>query len=594
MSHIAPGTVVHDRYEIERLIGSGGMADVWLANDMHLPRRVALKILHKRFDSDPEFIERFRREAEAAAALQHIHIVSIFDRGQVEDTYYIAMAYLDGRTLRELINAGLTPSESVAIIRQVLEAAGFAHHNGVVHRDFKPSNVIVDAAGLATVTDFGIARAGVSEITQTGSVMGTAHYLSPEQAQGLEVGPVSDLYSIGVMLYECLAGRVPFEGDSAVAVALKQMQEDPLPPSAWNPSVSPALDAVVLKALSRDPMDRYPDAASFIDALDAAEREPDVVPPPEPKSKKWLWAAVALGVILALLVVYGLTRDNTVEVPRVVGSKLDNAISRLSADGFSVGAVEEVQRDVPKDQVISQDPVGETGKDCKFLGFFCSNPDVDLTVSGGPGQVAVPDVTGQTRTAAETALDEAGFGVTVETTPSNDVDADLVISTDPPAGNRIRKGSTVTLVVSSGPKKVSVPPVVGLTIGAARQQISALGLSSNSTEQSSDRPSGEVISQSPDAGSKVQAGTVVEMVVSTGPKEATKVTVPSVVGSTQAEAETAIRNAGLSPSAEEQSTTIQPQDGRVINQNPTGGNKVERGSEVVIMIGVFDSGGAVP
>lgn len=588
--------VVHDRYEIERLIGSGGMADVWLANDLHLPRRVALKILHERFARDPEFIERFRREAEAAAALQQPNIVPIFDRGQVEDTYYIAMAYLDGRTLRDLINIGLTPSESVAIIRQVLEAAGFAHQHGVVHRDFKPLNVIVDFAGVVTVTDFGIARAGISEITETGSVMGTAHYLSPEQAQGLEVGPVSDLYSIGVMLYECLTGRVPFEGDSAVAVALKQMQEDPLPPSAWNPSVSPALDAVVLKALSRDPFERYPDAASFIDALDAAELEPEVVPEPEPESKKWIWIVIALGIILGLLAVYGLTRDNTVEVPRVVGDDLDTAISRLSADGFSVGTVDRVQRDVPKDQVISQDPVGETSRDCKFLGFFCSDPGVDLTASAGPGQSAVPDLTGQTRTAAETALDKAGFGVTVETTPSDDVETDLVIGTDPPAGTEVRRGSTVTLIVSSGPKQIKVPPVVGLTQGAARQQISARGLQSNSTEETSDRPKGEVISQSPDAGSKVGAGTIVELVVSSGPQEAEKVAVPAVVGSTQAEAESAIRNAGLTPSVEDQTTDIQPQDGRVIDQNPTGGNKIDRGAQVVIKVGVFDPGnsGGVP
>lgn len=178
------------------------MADVWLADDLDLPRRVALKVLHERFARDPEFIERFRREAESAAALQHVNIVSIFDRGQVDDTYYIAMAYLNGRTLRDLITLGLTPPESVAIVRQILEATGFSHRHGVIHRDLKPLNVIVDATGLATVTDFGIARAGVSDMTETGSVMGTAHYLSPEQAQGLDVGPQSDLYSVGIVLYE--------------------------------------------------------------------------------------------------------------------------------------------------------------------------------------------------------------------------------------------------------------------------------------------------------------------------------------------------------------------------------------------------------
>ena len=190
------------------------MADVWLADDTHLQRRVALKVLHARFAQDGEFVERFRREAEAAAGLQHPNVVAVFDRGDVDGTYYIAMQYLEGRTLKQLIDAGLTPEQAVGLIRQVLEGARFAHRHGVVHRDLKPQNVIVDADGKATVTDFGIARAGVSEITQAGSVMGTPHYLSPEQAQGFDVTAVSDLYSIGVMLYEALTGRVPFEADS--------------------------------------------------------------------------------------------------------------------------------------------------------------------------------------------------------------------------------------------------------------------------------------------------------------------------------------------------------------------------------------------
>jgi serine/threonine protein kinase len=246
---IREGTVLDDRYRIVRRIGSGGMADVWLAEDTHLQRQVALKILHFRFAQDKEFVERFRREAEAAAGLQHPNVVGVFDRGEVDRTYYIAMEYLEGRSMKELIDAGLTPDEAVRIVRQILEAARFAHRRGVIHRDFKPSNVIVDSEGKATVTDFGIARAGVSEITQTGSVMGTAHYLSPEQAQGLEVGETSDLYSIGVLLYEALTGKVPFEGDSAVAVALKQVSQSPQRPGALNPAVSPALDAVVMRAL---------------------------------------------------------------------------------------------------------------------------------------------------------------------------------------------------------------------------------------------------------------------------------------------------------------------------------------------------------
>lgn len=583
--------MIDGRYRVQALIGSGGMADVWLAEDLHLPRRVALKVLHEHFARDPEFIERFRREAESAAALQQVNIVSIFDRGQVDDTYYIAMAFLDGRTLRELINYGLTPTESVAIVRQVLEAAGFAHRHGVIHRDLKPMNVIVDATGLATVTDFGIARAGLSEITEAGSVLGTVHYLSPEQAEGLEVGPASDIYSVGVMLYECLTGTVPFEGDTAVAVALKQLSEQPPAPSAWNPEVSPALDAVVMTALRREPYERFPDAESFIAALDAAESHPDEVAP-EP-SNRWPWVVAVVAAVLIGLILWGMLRENTVEVPSVVGSDLDSAISKLSDDGFTVGDVSRVQRDVPINQVVNQDPVGQADRDCTVFGWFCSDPDVNLTVSGGPGQVEVPDVVGQPRDEAEQTIDEAGLGVTVETRNSSEVPVDAVIETDPPAGESVRRGSEVTLIVSSGPGQVAVPPVVGQTRGAAEQQLSARGLEFSVSEETSDRPAGEVISQSPDAGTRVDPGSTVELVVSSGPEPVTTVDVPNVVGLTRSDAVAQITGLGLSPSVEERTTDIEPQNGRVIDQNPGGGSTVNEGTRIVLIVGVFQSSGGV-
>jgi beta-lactam-binding protein with PASTA domain len=563
------------------------MADVWLADDLHLPRRVALKVLHDHFARDAEFIERFRREAEAAAALQQVNIVSIFDRGQVDHTYYIAMAFLDGRTLRDLINFGLTPTESVAIVRQILEAAGFAHRHGVIHRDLKPMNVIVDQTGLATVTDFGIARAGLSEITEAGSILGTVNYLSPEQAEGFEVGATSDLYSVGVILYECLTGRVPFEGDTAVAVALKQLSEQPPPPSAWNPDVSPALDAVVMTALRREPYERYQDAESFIAALDAAEAQPVQVTE-EPESK-WPLVVGAIAAVLIALIVWGMLRDNTVEVPRVVGSDLDSAVSVLGTDGFKVGDVERVQRNVPLNQVISQDPVGEADRDCTVFGWFCSDPDVNLTVSGGPGQVEIPDVTGQTREAAEQTLDEVGLGVAVETKKSSDTPSNSVIETNPPAGESVRRGSQVTLIVSSGPGKVSVPPVVGETRNAAEQQLSAVGLVSSASEESSGRPAGEVLSQSPNAGTKVDPGSTVSLVVSSGPEPVTDVDVPNVVGLTRSDAVSNLQSLGLSPSVTQQTTDIQPQDGRVIDQNPGGGTTVKVGTRVVVVVGVYQA-----
>jgi len=582
---LSEGMVVDGRYRVEYLIGSGGMADVWLAEDLELPRRVALKVLHPHFASDPEFIARFRREAESAASLQHVNIVSIFDRGQVGDTYYIAMAYLDGRTLKELIGIGLTPSESVAIVRQILEAAGFAHRHGVVHRDLKPLNVIVDETGLATVTDFGIARAGISEITREGSVMGTVHYLSPEQAQGYEVSPQSDLYSVGVILYECLTGRVPFDGETAVAVTLQQLQQDPVPPSYLNPAVSPALDAVVLRALQREPYERYPDADSFIAALDEAEADPG-----EPAARPrpwWKWLLVVLAVLAGLLIAWGATRSHTVEVPDVVGSSSDDAVSKLNAEGFKVEVDREHNPDVPNNQVFRQDPSGETDQDCNLLGFSCSNPTVTLKVSGGPGQAEVPDVTGKSQSDAEQELEDAGFTPSVQTETSSEVDSGLVISTDPAGGEMARRGSEVTVNVSSGVEQVKVPAVVGMTLNAARQQLSAVGLELSSSQKASDRPKNEVIGQSPDAGTTVDPGSTVSLSVSSGPAE-TRVPVPPLVGLTQADAETQLSSAGLVASVQTQSTSIQPQDGRVIDQSPSSGTEVAEGSTVVITVGSYD------
>src|SRR3954467_7646904 len=264
------GTVVDGRYKIKHRIGSGGMADVYCAVDESLGRDVALKLLHRRFAEDREFVERFRREASSAAGLAHPNIVGVFDRGEWDGTSYIAMEHLEGRTLKQLIvdEAPLDPIRAIDLAVQVLRAARFAHKRGVTPRDLKPHNVIVDPEERAKVTDFGIARAGASDMTQTGSIMGTAQYLSPEQAQGLPVDERSDLYSIGVVLYEMLTARVPFSGDSAVSIALKQVAEAPKPPRTLNPDVPPELEAVTLRALEKDPASRFQDADEFITALD--------------------------------------------------------------------------------------------------------------------------------------------------------------------------------------------------------------------------------------------------------------------------------------------------------------------------------------
>lgn len=582
---IKEGDLLDERYRILSPIGSGGMAEVWLAEDLELSRHVALKVLHGHFAGDPQFIDRFRREAESAAALQHNNIVPIFDRGQVDDTYYIAMAWIRGRTLRELINQGLTVDQSVDIVRQILEGAGFAHAHGVVHRDFKPLNVIVEDSGKAVVTDFGIARAGAPDLTEAGMVVGTAAYLSPEQAEGLDVGPRSDLYSIGVILYECLTGRVPFEGDTPVAIALKQISEQPIPPSHLNPEVSPALDAVVMKALQREPSMRFRDSDEFIAALDAAMLDP-TGGSPAPERKKWPMIVGAIALALLALIAWGMLRDNTVQVPNIVGLTQDRAINTLSSSGFQVDTVKRIKSQAPPNQVVSQDPRGESSRDCAIFGYFCSNPEIDIEVSGGPGQVEIPDVAGLPRSEAQDRLEAEGLEVDVTQSPSSDYPKGQATGTDPPAGERVRLGSRVTLTVSSGPSQVVVPPVVGLTSEAARQQLSALGLEISVTEEASDRPTGEVTAQSPDAGTEVDPGSTVEVTVSSGP-DVTEVTVPNVVGQIRSDGVSAIRGADLIVTVVEEPTTILPQDGRVIDQSPGGGEKVSPRTTITLTVGVY-------
>ena len=269
---IAKDTVVDERYRVLHRIGSGGMADVYCAEDLQLGRRVALKLLYRRFAEDEEFVERFRREASSAGGLQHPNVVAVYDRGEFDDTYYIAMEFLEGRSLKQVVrqDGALEPDRAIDLVVQILKAARFAHRRGIVHRDIKPHNVIVDDEGRAKVTDFGIARAGASDMTETGSIMGTAQYLSPEQAQGHPVDARSDLYSVGVVLYELLTGRVPFDAESAVTIALKQVSEEPVPPSEYNAAVSDQLEDVVMRALQKDPAYRFADAEEFIVALEQA------------------------------------------------------------------------------------------------------------------------------------------------------------------------------------------------------------------------------------------------------------------------------------------------------------------------------------
>jgi serine/threonine-protein kinase len=596
------GTIVDERYALVRKIGSGGMADVWLAEDRELDREVAIKILHDRFAQDQEFVERFRREAQSAAGLQHPNVVSIFDRGAFRDSYFIAMEYIDGPQLKQLVKGGMGIEDAIDFTRQILGAARFAHRKGIIHRDIKPQNVLIDDEGRAKVADFGIARGESSDITGTGSVMGTAQYLSPEQAQGKETTARSDIYSIGVVLYEALTGRVPFEGDSAVAVALKQVSETPRRPSALNPKVPPALDAVVMRALAKDPDARFKDADAFLKALDAAERAPETPRPEDTaafaaitpqgehlddgdeddydydeRRSPWRRILVALLVIaVAGAVAFALTRPAQVEVPSVIGQDVGTAQTLLQDKGFDVD-VKPSPSSAPRDSVLEQDPVAGEKAD--------EGSSVVLTISAGPAVVKVPDVKGLSEKDATERLDKAGFEVTPDFGFDDAVPEGRAIGTEPAAGTEVPNGAPITLIISRGSNKVEVPDVVGLTDQQALNALADAELGGSVVQRDDPAPAGEVVGQSPGAGQEVKPGTQVTLFVSSG-----AVSVPDVLGQTRQDAISILKRAGFTFSTTEQSTDDPAQDGRVVNQFPPGGSRGRKGDTVTISIGVLSQG----
>jgi serine/threonine-protein kinase len=609
MRRFNPDETVDGRYRLVARIGSGGMADVWCAEDEMLGRRVALKFLHERFAQDAEFVERFRREASAAAGLQHPNVVGVFDRGEWEGTHYIAMEYVEGASLKDLIARGLSAGEAVEIVRQVLAGARFAHERGIVHRDLKPQNVLVDRDGRARVTDFGIAKAGVSEITQTGSVLGTAQYLSPEQAQGLEVTARSDLYSIGVILYEALTGRLPFEGDSAVAVALKQVSERPRPPSELNPAIPRALDAVVLRAMAKDPANRFASADEFIAALDAAEADPSgaalgdtaayaavagaapadvapaaLAPPPPPAEPQRSWFTrnrlLVLGALLLLLggvAAYALTRPESVLVPTVLEEREAEARAILENAGFEV-EVRDAVSGQPVGTVVEQDPrAGEEADE---------GSTVTISVSRGLGSGTVPSVEGLREREAVDVLRDAGYDVKSRERFSADVPVGRVIGTKPPEGTDLNLGETVLLLVSQGEELVDLPSVIGQQEAIARSTLEDLGFIVDVDTDDSDQAEGTVIGQNPGPGSRLPEGDRVTIIVSSGPGT---VAMPDVVGRSRDAAEATLEGRDLSVDVVIQSTDDPAQDDRVTDQAPAPGTRVQRGERVTIFIGRFEA-----
>jgi serine/threonine-protein kinase len=626
-------TIIDGRYRVLHRVGSGGMADVVCAEDLQLGRKVAIKLLHRRFAQDEEFVERFRREASSAAGLQHPHVVAVYDRGAWDDTYYIAMEYLEGRTLKKLVQeeAPLAAPRAIDLTIQILRAARFAHKRGIIHRDLKPHNVIIDGEGRAKVTDFGIARAGASDMTQTGSIMGTAQYLSPEQAQGHAVSAPSDLYSVGIILYEMLTGRVPFEGESAVTIALKQVGEAPVPPSHLNPAVPPALEAVVLKALEKDPARRFADADEFIAALehagngippahgapvgaatgatsvlqatgpmipipppgayqDVAQVEQRYYGPPEPPPEargdgdhdgpsRW-WVALLVGLVVAGAIVAGLllTGKDKVQVPNVVGNPQAESEILLKRKGLSTDVTLKESATAPKGQVTGQDPGGGSR--------VPKGSVVGLTVSAGPGTARVPDLAGQPRNAAKKQLAALGFNVTEERTTSDTVTENHVIQTRPDVGTELDKGTGVVLVVSSGKERVAVPKVVDLTEDEARSTLEALGFQVSAKDKETDaKDPGTVLEQSPASGTKIAKGGTVSLTVAKAPAE---VEIPDVTGQGRLAATAALKKAGFVVNQTTQATGERAEDLHVISQDPSGA-KAKKGSTVTITVGQYDA-----
>ncbi|MFT4298249.1 MAG: Stk1 family PASTA domain-containing Ser/Thr kinase [Aeromicrobium sp.] len=550
------------RYELREVLGRGGMADVRIGTDLRLGRAVAVKQLRADLASDPTFQERFRREAQSAAALNHPSIVAVYDTGEAPNAQgtsipYIVMELVEGQTLREVLRDGrkILPERAMTITADILSALDYSHRSGIIHRDIKPANVMLTPTGQVKVMDFGIARAiadSSSAMTQTAAVIGTAQYLSPEQARGETVDARSDIYSTGCVLYELLTGRPPFVGDSPVSVAYQHVREEARPPSQLNPEVSMTIDHIVAKALAKRVDDRYQSAADMrrdidravaghrVDAptttapvVGATQVAPAVAPPPrDPGARralpteedeqsgkgKW-WAIGALVVLLLIAAGFGiwkLTEPDTpdvaqVEVPDVAGQTVEAATGRLTEAGFTVASEQETRADasVPEGSVITTDPAAGQEVD--------EGSEITLIVSSGPEPVEVPDVRDLTYDQAAATLQGLGLQVTREDRDS-EKQKDTVIQTNPPNGTMVDPNTTITLIVSKG--QITVPNIEGMDIEAAKSTLTSAGFDVSKIAQQSDPTSSEtagtVIAQSLTAGSKVSSDSSISLTVSAG------------------------------------------------------------------------------
>lgn len=599
------GKLYGERYEITGPIATGGMSEVFMARDHLLNRVVAVKVLDSALSRDRTFIERFRREAQAAASLNDPHIVSIFDWGANNGDHYIVMEYVEGKNLRDLITTEgpLTLERAAEIASDVCSALEVAHSKGIVHRDVKPANIAITPKGQTKVMDFGIARAVMDgeTVTQAGTVIGTANYLSPEQAQGLPVDARSDVYSTGVVLYEMLTQQVPFRADTAVAIAYKHVKEDPLPPSAINSEVTPPLDAVVMKALAKNPDNRYQSAEEMRRDLGRVLRGESVEATPllptdrtsvmgagrgttvmettdVPRGRKALaytlifalFASLLVLAVLGLFALFGKTTP-TVAVPDVRGLSLTEAQRTLDAAGLkSIQDRLDFSESVSEGVVISQDP--PDGRKVP------SGSKVNLVVSKGPERVEVPDLVGKSEEEARSALEDVGLSMgSVSSAFSDSVAQGKVISQEPAAGVRVDRNRSVDVVVSGGKRTSRVPDVVGLDEAVARQRITDAGLNPVVREvcNTSERD-GRVLDQDPPAREEVGDGSNVKITVNRAP------TIPSVLDMTEATAKNRLETAGFKVKVVH--THSLPGEDRVISQDPVPSTVACKGDTVTITV----------
>ncbi len=609
------------RYEVIGRAGSGGMAEVYRARDELLGREVALKVLSERFSRDKAFVERFRREAQAAANLSHPNIVSLYDYGSDDDTYFIVMEFIDGKALSDVIaaEAPLMPERAADIAAEVAAALQRAHSAGLVHRDIKPGNIMITSAGQTKVTDFGIARAlrrdGETTMTQTGMVIGTAAYLSPEQAQGNTVDARSDVYSLGCVLYEMLTGRPPFAGDTPLSIAYKHVRESAARPSQSNADVPRELDAIVLKALAKNPDNRYDSATEMQQDLQRylggqkvlatpllgdettalaggggtqVMRRPDTAVYPADDQRRGRGAGFWILLSLLILALFGglawlllnnlLGQDGggpRVEVPSVVGRRLGVARALLEDRGLTPEVRRTTSRRAPANVVLKQDP--DAGS------RVAEDSTVTLTVSSGAPEVSVPSLEGQSAEEAAATLQEENLELGTQTEePNEDVEAGLITSQSPAAGERVPEGSQVDVVVSSGPELTAVPNVIGATEEAARAELEGAGFGVEVVTEPNEADEGIVFAQDPGAGTELEDGATVTIAVSEGPEEQT---LPDVTGEDADAAEQALEDGfGVSVSQVESDDPCSGPPGTVCAQDPAAGTSVQEGDEVTLFV----------